>query len=89
MVTETIAWGIEEHIVFPEIDYDKIDKIRGMNITIVTTAQTDQEGYELLKLLGLPFRLDNRFERAKNKNSSAAEEGDAISNELTEAAEVA
>lgn len=83
------SMGIEEHIVFPEIDYDKIDKIRGMNITIVTTAQTDQEGYELLKLLGLPFRLDNRFERAKNKNSSAAEEGDAISNELTEAAEVA
>ncbi len=83
------SMGIEEHVVFPEIDYDKIDKIRGMNVTIVTTAQTDQEGYELLKLLGLPFRLDNRFERAKKENSNVAEEGDSVSNELTEAAEVA
>ena len=48
--------GIKEHIIFPEIDYDKIDKIKGFNITIVTTAQTDEEGKELLKLLGMPFR---------------------------------
>ena len=48
--------GIKEHIIFPEIDYDKIDKIKGLNITIVTTAQTDEEGKELLKLLGMPFR---------------------------------
>ena len=48
--------GVREQIIFPEIVYDKIDKIRGMNITIVTTAKTDEEGYALLKLMGLPFR---------------------------------
>ncbi|MBP2676259.1 MAG: ribosomal protein [Deltaproteobacteria bacterium] len=48
--------GVKEQIIFPEINYDKIDKIRGMNITIVTTARTDEEGLELLKLLGMPFR---------------------------------
>jgi len=48
--------GIREQIIFPEIDYDKIDKIRGMNITIVTSAQSDDEGRALLKHLGMPFR---------------------------------
>ncbi len=48
--------GIKEQIIFPEIDYDKIDKIKGLNISIVTTAGTDEEGKELLKLLGMPFR---------------------------------
>jgi large subunit ribosomal protein L5 len=48
--------GVKEQIIFPEINYDKIDKIRGMNITIVTTAKTDEEGMELLKLMGMPFR---------------------------------
>jgi large subunit ribosomal protein L5 len=48
--------GIREHIIFPEIDYDKIDKIKGLNVTIVTTAQTDEEGHALLKMLGMPFR---------------------------------
>lgn len=48
--------GIKEHIIFPEIDYDKVDKIRGLNITFVTTAKTDEEGRELLTLLGMPFR---------------------------------
>ena len=48
--------GVKEQIIFPEVNYDKIDKIRGMNITIVTTARTDEEGLELLKLLGMPFR---------------------------------
>ncbi|MBW1693662.1 MAG: 50S ribosomal protein L5 [Deltaproteobacteria bacterium] len=47
--------GIKEHIIFPEIDYDKIDKIKGINITVVTTAETDEEGKELLRLLGMPF----------------------------------
>jgi large subunit ribosomal protein L5 len=50
------ALGIKEQIIFPEIDYDKIDKIKGMNIVITTTAKTDEEGRELLKLLGIPFR---------------------------------
>ena len=48
--------GIKEQIIFPEIDYDKIEKIKGLNITIVTTANTDEEGKELLRLLGMPFR---------------------------------
>jgi len=48
--------GIKEQIIFPEINYDKIDKIRGMNITICTTAKTDEEGLELLRLMGMPFR---------------------------------
>ncbi len=48
--------GIREHIIFPEIEYDKIDKIKGLNVTVVTTARTDEEGKELLKLLGMPFR---------------------------------
>jgi large subunit ribosomal protein L5 len=48
--------GLREQLVFPEIDFDKIDKVRGMEITIVTTAATDEEGRRLLKLLGMPFR---------------------------------
>lgn len=48
--------GLREQLVFPEIDYDKIDKIRGMEITIVTTARTDQEGRRLLQMLGMPFK---------------------------------
>jgi len=48
--------GIKEQIIFPEVNYDKIDKIKGMNVTIVTTARTDEEGMELLRLLGMPFR---------------------------------
>lgn len=48
--------GIKEHIIFPEIDYDKIDKVKGLNISIITTAKTDIEGFFLLKYLGMPFR---------------------------------
>ena len=48
--------GIKEHIIFPENDYDKIDKIKGLNISIVTTARTDEEGRQLLGLMGMPFR---------------------------------
>ncbi len=49
-------FGIEEQIIFPEVDYDKVNKIRGMNITIVTTGKTDKEAYELLVAMGLPIR---------------------------------
>ena len=49
------AMGIKEQLIFPEIEYDKVDKIRGMDIIFVTTANTDEEGRELLKLLGAPF----------------------------------
>lgn len=48
--------GIKEQIIFPEIDYDKVEKIRGMNVSIITTAKTDEMGFELLKALGMPFR---------------------------------
>ncbi len=48
--------GIKEHIIFPEIDYDKIDRIKGLNISVVTSAQSDEEGKELLRILGMPFR---------------------------------
>jgi len=50
------AIGVREQLIFPEIHYDKIDKIKGMNIVIATTAKTDEEGKELLRLLGMPFR---------------------------------
>ncbi len=48
--------GLREQLLFPEIQYDKIDKVRGMEMTIVTTAQTDEEGRRMLRLLGMPFR---------------------------------
>ena len=50
------AMGIKEQIIFPEIDYDKIEKIRGLNVVIGTTAKTDEEGRQLLRLLGVPFK---------------------------------
>ncbi|HVB76079.1 MAG TPA: 50S ribosomal protein L5 [Ktedonobacteraceae bacterium] len=48
--------GLKEQLVFPEIDYDKVDKVRGMEVSIVTTARTDEEGRRLLKLMGMPFK---------------------------------
>jgi large subunit ribosomal protein L5 len=48
--------GIKEQIVFPEIEIDKLDQIRGLDITFVTTAKSDEEGFELLELMGMPFR---------------------------------
>lgn len=48
--------GLREQLVFPEVDYDKVDKVRGMEITIVTTARTDEEGRRLLRLLGMPLK---------------------------------
>jgi large subunit ribosomal protein L5 len=50
------ALGLKEQIIFPEIEYDKIDKVRGMNVVIVTTAKTDEEARELLRLMGMPFK---------------------------------
>lgn len=48
--------GLKEQLIFPEIDYDKVDKVRGMDVIIVTTAETDEEAFALLSLLGMPFR---------------------------------
>jgi large subunit ribosomal protein L5 len=50
------AMGIKEQFIFPEIDYDKIDKVKGMNVVIVTTARNDEEARHLLKLMGMPFK---------------------------------
>jgi large subunit ribosomal protein L5 len=58
------SFGIVEQIIFPEIDYDKIDMIRGMDVTFVTTAETDEEAYELLKAFGFPFRVKQSTEGA-------------------------
>ncbi len=52
----SFSMGIREQIIFPEIDYDRMDKIRGMNVTVVTSAKTDEEARELLAYLGMPFR---------------------------------
>ena len=60
-------FGIEEQIIFPEVDYDKVNQIRGMNITIVTTGKTDEEAYELLIAMGLPIR------KKRNKLAEEAE----------------
>ena len=50
------SMGVREQIIFPEIEYDKIDRIRGLDITITTTANTDEEGHALLSALGFPFK---------------------------------
>jgi large subunit ribosomal protein L5 len=50
------TFGVQEQIIFPEINYDKVEKVRGMDITFVTTAQNDEQGFELLKLMRFPFR---------------------------------
>ncbi|HZG01256.1 MAG TPA: 50S ribosomal protein L5 [Chitinophagales bacterium] len=59
--------GVTEHIIFPEIDIDKITKITGMDITFVTSAQTDEEAYALLKQLGIPFRNQNNPSTTQNQ----------------------
>ena len=56
MDVETIHLGVKEQLIFPEIDYDKVNKVRGMDIVIVTTANTDEEARELLTQLGMPFQ---------------------------------
>ena len=50
--------GLKEQIIFPEVDYDKIDKVRGLEVSVITTAETDEEGRHLLELLGMPFSKD-------------------------------
>jgi len=58
-------FGIQEQIVFPEIEYDKVEKIRGMNITVVTTAEDDEEAYQLLMILGMPIRQKAKAEQSE------------------------
>jgi large subunit ribosomal protein L5 len=57
--------GIREQIIFPEVDYDSIDQVRGLDVTITTTANSDEEGFELLRLIGMPFRTDGQGQRAE------------------------
>ena len=64
--------GLRDQLIFPEIDYGKADKARGMNITIVTTAKTDDEAYELLRIMGMPFA--KRGQESRRRIGAAAEE---------------
>ena len=63
------ALGIKEQLIFPEIEYDKVDKVRGMDIIFVTTAKTDEEARELLKLFGMPFQNNRRRDYTVAKKS--------------------
>ena len=67
--------GLRDQLLFPEIDYMKVDKARGMNVSVVTTAKTDEEARKLLQLIGLPFRtqLDNGHDREDRQGSQDAE----------------
>ena len=64
------AMGVKEQLIFPEIEYDKVDKLRGMDIIFVTTAETDEEAKELLKLMGMPFKNQSK-ERSKTMAKKA------------------
>jgi large subunit ribosomal protein L5 len=63
--------GIREQIIFPEVDYDAIDEVRGLDVTITTSARTDEEAFELLRLLGMPFRTETRAEADSVEQPSA------------------
>lgn len=64
------SMGVREQIIFPEIDYDKVDQVRGLDITITTTAKTDDESYALLEAFGMPFARDERRAAAAATNGS-------------------
>ena len=65
------SMGVREQIIFPEIDYDNIDQVRGMDVTITTTAQTDAEAFALLDALGMPFSRDGRPAGFESLNDQA------------------
>ena len=62
------SMGVREQIIFPEVDYDEVDQIRGLDITITTTAASDEEAFVLLEALGMPFARDNRPQAATTEN---------------------
>ena len=66
--------GVREQIIFPEIDYDAIDQVRGLDITFTTTAKTDEEAFALLELLGMPFHAEGRPGSARRRRGGRAEE---------------
>jgi large subunit ribosomal protein L5 len=67
--------GVREQIIFPEIDYDAIDQVRGLDVTITTTATSDDEAFELLRLMGMPFRADGQAQRAGTPAAEPDENG--------------
>jgi large subunit ribosomal protein L5 len=67
------SMGIREQIIFPEIDYDSIDQVRGLDVTITTSAATDEEAHELLRLLGMPFRREDAERPARAAGATAAQ----------------
>jgi len=72
--------GVREQIIFPEVDYDSIDQVRGLDVTITTTANSDEEGFELLRLIGMPFRTDGRSQgvtATQEERGPEAPEGEA------------
>ncbi len=75
--------GLKEQIIFPEIDYDKIEKIRGMNVTLVTTAPSDEEGFQLLKELGMPFAAPGASTRLPSFGSPAKPAAKRVSKEAS------
>jgi len=78
--------GVREQIIFPEIDYDSIDQVRGLNVTITTTAATDDEARELLRLLGMPFRREGEEQTAAElRREQEAAERRAAQDEAREA----
>ena len=68
------SMGVREQIIFPEIDYDAIDQVRGLDVTITTTAETDEEGFELLLALGMPFQAEGRPGQAQTAEQDEEEE---------------
>jgi large subunit ribosomal protein L5 len=80
--------GIREQIIFPEVDYDAIDEVRGLDVTITTSAGSDEEGYELLRLLGMPFRTDRGGPGAEPTAEDGAPETEAAEPVAEETEEV-
>ena len=78
------SMGVREQLIFPEIDYDSIDQVRGLDVTITTSAATDEEAYELLRLLGMPFSPDGR---PGEEDTAAAEEEERRHEEARQRAE--
>jgi large subunit ribosomal protein L5 len=70
------SMGVKEQLIFPEIDYDSIDQVRGLDVTITTTAKTDEEAFELLLALGMPFAREGRPTRVRGAGEESAEAGE-------------
>jgi large subunit ribosomal protein L5 len=77
--------GIREQIIFPEVDYDSIDQVRGLDVTITTTASSDEEGFELLRMIGMPFRANGRGQGAAAAAQEEATAEEAAAQEETAA----